>query len=161
MQAGDGMPVLLVRGTSRGLASRVRDVVLAEEPQLAPMVEPLSTVVRRSVAAPRFRMLLIGTFASSALLLAGIGIYGVIASLVQQRTREIGIRVALGASRRAVALSVVRRCLVSVSAGAVAGLLVFLAVRRVLTTMLYDTTTGDPRLLAMAVAVLAIVATLA
>lgn len=134
---------------------------MAEESHLAPSVVPLSTIVRRSVAAPHFRMLLIGTFAGSALLLAGIGIYGVIASMAQQRTREIGIRVALGASRGAVALSVVRRCLVSVSAGAVAGLLVFVAVRRVLTTMLYDTSTGDPRLLAMAVAVLAMVATLA
>jgi len=161
MQAGDGTPVLLVRGASRGLAGVVRAAVMAEEPQLAPTIEPLSTVVWRSVAAPRFRMLLIGTFAGSALLLAGIGIYGVIASLVQQRTREIGIRVALGASRRAVALSVVRRCLVSVSAGAVAGLIVFWAVRRVLATMLYDTSTGDPRLLALAVTVLAIVATLA
>ena len=160
-QGGDGTPVLLVRGATRGLATSVRDAVIAEESQLVPTVEALSTVVSRSVAAPRFRMLLIGTFASSALLLAGIGIYGVIASLVQQRTREIGIRVALGASRRAVALSVVRRCLVAVSAGAVAGLLVFVAVRRVLTTMLYDTSTGDPRLLAMAVTVLAIVATLA
>jgi predicted permease len=160
-QAGDGTPVLLVRGASRGLAGIVREAVIAEEQQLAPTVEPLTTVVRQSVAAPRFRMLLIGTFAGSALLLAGIGIYGVIASLVQQRTREIGIRVALGASRGAVALSVVRRSLVSVSAGAVAGLLVFWAVRRVLTTMLYDTSTGDPRLLAMAVTVLAIVATFA
>jgi hypothetical protein len=160
-QAGDGTPVLLVRGASPGLAGIVRGAVMAEEPQLTPSVEPLSRVVRQSVAAPRFRVLLIGTFAGSALLLAGIGIYGVIASLVQQRTREIGIRVALGASRTAVALSVVRRCLVSVSAGAVAGLLVFGTVRRVLATMLYDTSTGDPRLLAMAVTVLAIVATLA
>ena len=160
-QGGDGTPVFLVRGTSRGLASMVRKEVMAEESQLTPTIEPLSSVVRRSVAAPRFRMLLIGTFAASALLLAGIGIYGVIASLAQQRTREIGIRVALGASRKAVALSVVRRCLVAVSAGAVAGLLVFAAVRRVLTTMLYDTSSGDPRLLAIAVVVLAIVAAFA
>ena len=160
-QGGDGTPVLLVRGASRALPSMVRNAVIAEESQLAPTVEPLSTVVRRSVAGPRFRMLLIGSFAGSALLLAGIGIYGVIASLVQQRTREIGIRVALGASRGAVALSVVRRCLFAVSAGAVVGLLVFVAVRRVLTTLLYETSTGDPRLLATAVAVLAVVATLA
>ena len=160
-QGGDGTPVLLVRARSRELAGIVRDLVLAEEPQLAPTVEPLSNAVRRSVAAPRFRMLLIGTFAGSALVLAGIGIYGVIASLVQQRTREIGIRVALGASRRAVAYSVVRRSLVTVASGAAAGLLVFWGVRRVLTTMLYDTSTGDPRLLAIAVVVLAIVASFA
>jgi putative ABC transport system permease protein len=126
-----------------------------------PTVESLSTVVRRSVAAPRFRMLLIGAFAVSALLLAGIGIYGVIASVVQLRTREIGIRVALGASRATVALDVVRRCLVSVASGAVVGLLVFWVVRRVLSTMLYDTSSSDPRLLAMSVVVLAVVATVA
>jgi ABC-type antimicrobial peptide transport system permease subunit len=60
-----------------------------------------------------------------------------------------------------VALGVVRRSLVSVATGAVAGLLVFWAVRRVLSTMLYNTSSSDPRLLAMAVAVLAAVATLA
>ena len=160
-QGGDGTPVLLVRGGSRALARTVRDAVLAEEPQLVPTVEPLSNAVRRSVAAPRFRMLLIGTFAGSALLLAGIGIYGVIASLVQQRTREIGIRVALGASRGAVALSVVRRSLVVVSLGAVGGLLVFWVVRRALTTMLFNTSTSDPRLLAIAVVALAMIAMLA
>jgi putative ABC transport system permease protein len=160
-QAGDGTPVLLVRAAPRGLASVLREEVIAEESSLVPTVEPLTSVVRRSVAAPRFRMLLIGTFAGAALLLAGIGIYGVIASVVQQRTREIGIRVALGASRAAVALSVVRRSLITVSAGAVAGLLVFLTVRRLLATMLYDTSTGDARLLAMAVTILAMVAAIA
>ena len=160
-QGGDGIPVLLLRGQSREVMGVLRNLVQEAEPQLVPTIEPLSRVVRRSVAAPRFRMLLIGTFAGSALLLAGIGIYGVVASLVHQRTREIGIRVALGASRHAVALSVVRRSLVTVSLGAVAGLLVFGAVRRVLSTMLFNTSTGDPRLLAIAVVVLASVAMLA
>jgi ABC-type antimicrobial peptide transport system permease subunit len=104
---------------------------------------------------------LIATFAGSALLLAGIGIYGVIASVVQQRTREIGIRLALGASRSTVALAVARRCLASVATGAVVGLLAFWPLRQVLASMLYDTSTGDPRMLAIAVAVLALVATLA
>ena len=159
-QGGDGTPILLVRASPE-FARSLRNAVSGEEPQLVPTVEPLASVVRRSVAAPRFRMLLIGTFAASALLLAGIGIYGVIASTVQQRTKEIGIRVALGASRGAVALSVVRRSLVTVALGAVTGLLMFLGVRRVLTTMLYDTSTGDPRLLAIAVTVLAAVAAFA
>ena len=160
-QSGSDTPVLLVRGTSRGLAGIVRAEVMAEESQLTPTVEPLNAALHRSVAAPRFRMLLIGTFAGSALLLAGIGIYGVIASLVQQRMREIGIRVALGASRTSVAMSVVRRCLVSVTVGTVAGLGVFWTLRRVLTTMLFNTPTGDVRLLGTAVLVLAIVATCA
>jgi putative ABC transport system permease protein len=80
---------------------------------------------------------------------------------VQQRTREIGIRVALGATRTSVALGVVRRSLFVVGAGSAVGLFVFWTVRRVLSTMLYDTATGDPRLLAMTLAVLALVATLA
>ena len=160
-QAGEGTPVLLVRAASRGLTSSVRNVVITEESSLVPTVEPLTSVVRRSVAAPRFRMLLIGTFAGAALLLAGIGIYGVIASVVQQRTREIGIRVALGASRAAVAMSVVRRSLLTVTGGAIAGLLLFLTVRRLLATMLYDTSTGDARLLGIAVLILAMVATIA
>ena len=154
-------PVLLVRGESARLAAMLREEAMAEEPRLAPTIEPLSTVVSRSVAGPRFRMLLIGTFAGSALMLAGIGIYGVIASVVQQRTREIGIRLALGATRGNVAVTVARRCLVSVIAGAVVGLLAFSALRHLLSSMLYDTSTGDPRMLAIAIAVLGLVATLA
>jgi ABC-type antimicrobial peptide transport system permease subunit len=161
-QFGDRPPVLLARGASPSqLTTLLQSVVTAEEPQLTPVIEPLSAVVRRSVAGPRFRMLLIGTFAGSALLLAGIGIYGVIASVVQQRTREIGIRLALGATRSTVAMGVVRRCVTSVAAGAVVGLLVFWPLRRVLASMLYDTSTGDPRMMAIAIVVLALVATLA
>jgi putative ABC transport system permease protein len=160
-QRAKGTPVLLARGNPSRIASAVRAQLVAEEPQITPEIEPLSAVVSRSVAGPRFRTLLIGTFALSALLLAAVGIYGVIAAVVQQRTREIGIRLSLGAPRASVALEVVRRCLVSVSAGTVVGLGAFWLLRRSLTAMLYDTSSGDPRMLALAVAVLAIVAILA
>jgi predicted permease len=160
-QSSDGMPVLLVRTTTPGIAAAVRTGVTSEEPRLAPTVEPLSSVVRRSVAGPLFRTLLIGTFAISALLVAAIGIYGVIASVVQQRTRETGIRLALGASRAAVAMGMARGCIASVAAGSIVGLGTFWAIRRMLATMLYDTSESDPRLLAIAIAVLAVVATLA
>jgi ABC-type antimicrobial peptide transport system permease subunit len=135
--------------------------MIAEEPALDVRLEPLSAVVSRSVAEPRFRTLLVGTFAGAALLLAAIGIYGVIAAIVEQRRREIGIRLSLGAPRFTVAVGVVRRCLASATAGAATGLLAFWAVRRTLTSMLYDTSTSDPRMLAIAVAMLALVATLA
>ncbi|HWH51895.1 MAG TPA: ABC transporter permease, partial [Gemmatimonadaceae bacterium] len=138
-QLASGTPVLLVRGDPSRIASTLRMQVVAAEPQLTPQIEPLSAVLSRSVAAPRFRTLLIGSFALSALLLAAVGIYGVIAAVVQQRTREIGIRLSLGAPRASVALAVIRRCLVSVSAGSVIGLLAFWMLRRSLTTMLYDT----------------------
>ena len=157
-QAGERTPLLLVRGISPALVTALRGVVVAEEPQLAPTVERLSTVVNRSVAAPRFRTLLVAAFAGFALLLAGIGIYGVIASVVQQRRREIGIRLALGANRAAVATAVVQRCLAHVLAGTFVGLLIFWATRRVLASWLYGITPGDPRVLAVTVVVLASVA---
>src|SRR6185437_12954097 len=160
-QMAFGTSLLLVRGDPSKIASALRAQVVAEEPQLTPEIEPLSAVVSRSVAGPRFRTLLIGTFALSALLLAAVGIYGVIAAVVEQRTREIGIRLSLGAPRASVAIGVVRRCLVAVGAGTVVGLAAFWVLRRSLAAMLYDTSTGDPRMLAIAVAVLAIVAMLA
>jgi ABC-type antimicrobial peptide transport system permease subunit len=160
-QAAEGTPLLLVRGASPALLNALRGEVIAEEPQLTPEVERLSNVVSRSVAEPRFRTVLVAAFAGFALLLAGIGIYGVIASVVQQRRREIGLRLALGANRGAVALAVVRRCLANVTAGTVAGLLVFWATRRVLSSMLYEISPGDPRVLTVAVAVLALVAAFA
>ena len=153
-----GTPLLLVRGAALGLLGTVRDAIVAEEPQLAPVVERLSAVVSRSVAAPRFRALLVGAFAGFALLLTGIGIYGVIASGVQHRRRELALRLALGANHTAVATAVVRRCLANVGGGALAGLLVFWAAQRVISAWLYDTSPGDPRVLAAAVAGLALVA---
>jgi putative ABC transport system permease protein len=155
------VPLLLVRGRSPGLPELLRSVIVSEEPRLAPVVEPLQRVVSRSVAAPRFRTMLIGAFAGFAILLAGIGIYGVIASGVQHRRREIALRLALGASATAVATAVSRRCLAIVGAGAISGLIGFWAIRRVLTSWLFDLTPGDPLVLAVAVALLAMVAGLA
>ena len=160
-QLAFGTPLLLARGEPSRIASALRAQVASEDPQLTPEIEPLSAVLSRSVAGPRFRTLLIGTFALSALLLAAVGIYGVIAAVVQQRTREIGIRLSLGAPRGTVALSVVRRCLLSVGAGTVVGLAVFWMLRRSLTAMLYDTSSSDPRMLVIAVLALALTAILA
>lgn len=160
-QRGAGTPLLLVRGDPSRIANAVRAQVIAEEPQLTPEIQTLSAVLSHSVEGPRFRTLLVATFALSALLLAAVGIYGVIAAVVQQRTREIGIRLSLGAPRASVAIGVVQRCFASVAAGTVVGLGAFWVLRRSLTAMLYDTSAGDPRMLAVAVAVLAIVAMLA
>jgi putative ABC transport system permease protein len=160
-QVPQATPVLLVRGVSPALLRVLHAEIVAEEPRLAPVVEQLSSVVSRSVAAPRFRTMLVGSFAGFALLLAGIGIYGVIASGVQRRRREIALRLALGASGAAVATAVARRCLANVAAGVLVGLVGFWAVRRVLTSWLYDMTPSDPRVLTGAVVVLALVAAFA
>jgi predicted permease len=157
----DGTPILLVRGTPRELVNTLRSVVAAEDPQLAPSVEPLSAVMSRSVAEPRFRTLIVSAFAGFAVLLTGVGIYGVIASVVQQRRREIGLRIALGANRTAVVSAVARRCLGSVTAGALVGLAIFWPMRRVLSAMLFEISPGDPRSLTLAIAVLAFVAAVA
>ena len=154
-------PIVLVRGATPTLMDALRSAVVAEDARLMPTVERLSSVVSRSVAAPRFRTLLVGSFAVFALLLAGVGIYGVVASVVQQRQREIGIRLALGATRAAVSTAVVRRCLMNVAAGAVAGLGAFLAARQVLNAWLFGITPGDPVVLSAAIAVLVAVALLA
>jgi putative ABC transport system permease protein len=160
-QSAEGTPLLLVRGSPQELLSVLRDQVIAEDPQLAPEVERLTAVVSRSVAEPRFRTLIVASFATFALLLAALGIYGVIASVVQQRRREIGLRLALGANRADVLIAVVRRCLTHVALGTLVGLLLFRATRRVLASMLYDISPGDPRVLAVTVAVLALVAAFA
>jgi putative ABC transport system permease protein len=160
-RAGDRAPVLLVRGAASGLAGILRSEVLAEESQLVPTIEPLAAVISRSVAAPRFRTMLTATFAGAALLLAAVGIYGVIAGVVEQRRRDIGIRLSLGATGAAMVLHVVRRCLMLVTAGAAAGLLTFWLVRSSLASMLFGTSPGDPRILAVAAAVFALVAAVA
>jgi predicted permease len=159
-QGAEGTPLLLVRGAP-ALLSTLRSTITTEEPQLAAQVERLSAVVSRSVAEPRFRTLIVAAFAGFALLLAAVGIYGVIASVVQQRQREIGLRLALGANRSDVLVAVVWRCLTNVALGTLVGLLVFRALRHVLSSMLYDISPGDPRVLALTVAMLALVAALA
>jgi ABC-type antimicrobial peptide transport system permease subunit len=104
---------------------------------------------------------MIAAFAGAAPLLAAIGIYGVIAGLVEQRQREIGIRLSLGATGTAMALHVLRRCMMLVTAGATAGLLTFWVVRSSLASMLFGTSASDPRILAVAATILALVAAFA
>ena len=78
-----------------------------------------------------------------------------------ERRREIGLRLALGANHAAVAIAVARRCLINVSAGALAGLVVFWGMRRVLSTMLFEISPGDPLAVTVAISVLALVAAFA
>ncbi len=98
-----------------------------------------------SLAARRFSTFLLGVFAVTALILAAIGIYGLLDYSVSQRTREIGIRMALGAQPAKIALLVVRQSFVLVIVGTVIGLTSAFALTRVMSTLLYGVSATDLR----------------
>jgi putative ABC transport system permease protein len=121
-------------------------------------VRSMDDVVSRSISRQRFNMLLMVVFGASALLLAAIGIYGLMAYSVEQRTQEIGIRLALGAD-----VSVVRRMILVQGmrlalAGVVIGVIVAFGLARVIATLLYGVTAHDPLVFATVPTVLTIVA---
>ena len=111
--------------------------------QPAAEFRPLETIVDRANSPRRFFMLLVGIFAGLGLLLASLGIYGVIAYMVTRQTQEIGIRMALGASRGRVLRGVLQRTLVLVVAGLAAGTVASLAVGRGIASLLFGTQPTD------------------
>src|SRR4051812_37930541 len=137
--------VLRPPGDPSSLASEVRPVVRALDADL-PVYElqPLTDMVATSMSQSRFYMLLLGGFAVIALVLAAVGIYGVIAYAVRQRTQEIGIRMALGASRDRVLGMVVGQGLVLALVGAAAGLLGAFVATRGMRSLLFEVSASDP-----------------
>ncbi len=144
------------------LAPSIRAALHSVDPDLAvARYQTLGDIVDHAVSPRRFVMMLLGGFAGLALLLAALGIYGVASYSVAQRTREIGVRMALGASAANVQLSVIRRTLMLAAMGMAAGIVGALAASRLLASLLYGVTAEDPAtFVAMAVA-LAVVAGLA
>jgi putative ABC transport system permease protein len=106
-------------------------------------VQSLRSVVDTSLARQRFSMIVIGVFAAAALALAMIGLYGVIAYSVAQRTREIGVRMALGARPRDVLALIVGEGARVTAAGVVVGLAVAFAATRLMRSLLYDVSATD------------------
>jgi putative ABC transport system permease protein len=128
--------------------------------QLLPItdVAPLTVVVSESVADRRFSMTLLLLFAGLALVLAVIGIYGVISYLVTQRTREIGVRMAVGAQRGDVVLMIVRQGLTLTLVGVALGVVASLAAVRTLNRLLFGVSPTDPLTFVAVVAILSTVA---
>jgi putative ABC transport system permease protein len=124
-------------------------------------VAMMPDLIDASVAQPRFRTFLLGLFAAMALVLAATGIFGVISYSVSRRTNEIGIRVALGASRWTILRMVFRETLVLTSVGLALGLPAALGASHLLGHMLYNVSTNDPATLATVAAGLAFVAAMA
>jgi predicted permease len=137
-----------VQVRSAGDPSSVLGTVRRELQQLEPglaltNVSTYESVLRQSLWAPRMAAWLLGIFATLALLLAAVGLYGVLAYSVTQRTRELGIRMALGASDGTVRTMVVRQGLVLALAGLLPGVLVSWALSRMITRLLYGVAPGD------------------
>jgi predicted permease len=131
--------------------------------RLLPMndARTMSSVVSDSMAQPRFATVLMGTFAALAVVLAIIGVFGVMAYIVGQRTREIGVRVALGASQRRVVQETLSRAVWPLVAGATLGLAATLAVARFMARLLYDVKPHDPIVLAAVTIGLVVIALVA
>ena len=124
-------------------------------------VAKMPDLIDASVAQPRFRMFLLGLFAIMALVLAATGIFGVISYSVSRRTNEIGIRVALGASRHTILSMILRETLILTLAGLAVGLPCTLAASHLVGHMLFNVSASDPATLAVVTVGLAAVAALA
>jgi len=138
---------LVIRTTADplSLASAVRREIKALDPELSlANVKPLEQLVYESVAEPRYRTTLLGLFAAVALLLAAIGLYGVLAYAVTNRTHEIGIRMALGAQARDVLRLVIGHGIKLALIGVVLGLGAALALTQLMKTLLFDVSPNDP-----------------
>jgi len=143
------------------ITRQVRGVVESVNPALPVFgVEPLSETVAEWLAVRKFSMELIAEFAVTALLLATLGIYGVISYMVSERRHEIGVRITLGAQHGDVMKMVMREGMRLAIAGAAVGLVGTLIVSRAMARLLFGVSPTDPWTFAVAAAVLAAVAAL-
>jgi len=118
-------------------------------------------VISRNLGRPRTALIVVAVFAGAALLLAAIGIHGVLSYSVALRTREMGIRLALGSSAAGLHRLVVKESMLLVIAGALLGLPIAAASGRLYASLLFDITPNDPRTLATVIVVLATAALIA
>jgi ABC-type antimicrobial peptide transport system permease subunit len=141
---GGGRVLVRTSGDPLSAAELIRKDVHAIDPNMPVVnVQTLEEIRDRYLATPRLTAVLLALFAALAMLVTMTGITGVIATSVSQRTQEFGVRMALGASRESVLRMVIRQGLALVVAGLLLGTGASLALTRVLSTLLFDTTPTD------------------
>jgi putative ABC transport system permease protein len=139
------------------LVRAVREQVVAVDPnQVIANVGTMDELLDKAVAQPRLNMAVVAAFAGIALALACVGIYGVVAFFVAQRTQEIGVRMAVGATRAQIALHFVRGALLPAAVGLAAGTCVSVGLAQLLRSQLYGVKGNDPLVYAVSVAALLI-----
>lgn len=167
VEGAGGVDVVLRMGESNGRAgsslfNSIRQVVQSQNGQnVISNTQTMNEVIADSLAQRRFSMILLGTFAAAALLLASLGIYGVVSYLVGQRTHELGIRVALGAKRSDILRLVLSHGMKMTFAGVAIGLVAAVGLTRLMSSMLYGVAATDPSTFVIVAAVLTLVALLA
>ncbi|MEO5510136.1 MAG: FtsX-like permease family protein [Longimicrobiales bacterium] len=146
-----GSPAYVVKSTrAASLTPEVRSLVREVAPE-APVYREytMDFLAQRSMTQLSFTMLILGVVSSLALILGAVGLYGVLSYVVTQRTREIGVRMALGATKAAVRRQVVSQGATVVMIGVVIGVVAALLSTRVLGTLLFDIKAADPRVFAL------------
>jgi putative ABC transport system permease protein len=161
-----GYPILAVLARTTGdpgpLAAPMKTAILhIDRAQPVYAVQPMTGIVSQSIAQRRFALVLLAFFAGAALFLAGLGLYGVMSYVVLQRTGEIGLRMALGAQQRQVLFLVERQGMALVLTGLAIGAVGSVLLTRLMSTMLFHVSPGDPLTLGAGAAVLLVVSLLA
>jgi predicted permease len=151
--------VLRTSGSAGDLSGNIRSAIASIDPDLpVDGIEPLTELVKGSISSQHFAMNLFLVFSGAALLLATIGIYGVMAYSVNQRTGEIGVRMALGAQQRDVLWMIARQGAKLIAIGIACGLVGAFILTRFIASQLYGVGASDPLTLACASLVLAVAA---
>lgn len=153
--------VARVTGSETAALDALRAILRDMEPSAPFEGAALGSTLAEVVAGPRLRAVVLTVFATVALALAGVGLFGVVGFVVLRRTRELGVRIALGASRRRVALAAVGGTLVPVLGGVAVGALVALAIGRLVRGFLFGISAVDPVSLGVAAGAVLVVAALA
>ena len=150
--------VVRAAGDPRSVAGLVRSAIWGVDRDVpVPKMRTMQEVLQESVATRRFQMLLASLFAGSALLVAALGVYGVVSYSVARRTKEIGIRMACGAQASRIAGMVTRQGMLPVAAGLAAGVAASLTAGRLLESLLYEVSPSDPLIISGAALALALV----